>query len=83
MDVNDLPDEKVSLLDKGLNLLSAPCPPIISTHPPSMFFWRRPPDKRGIREVAWALIGVVNARDVKNWFVKGFFINHDERLNIL
>ena len=48
-----------------------------------MFFWSWAPENKGIREVAWALIGVVNARDVRNSLTSGLFINQDEWLNSL
>jgi len=78
LEAKDFPREEVNLGEENLNVDKDPCPPKISIHPPSIFFWRWDPENKGIREVAWALIGVVNARDVKNSLIKGSFINLEE-----
>jgi hypothetical protein len=40
LEAKDFPREEVNLGEENLNVDKDPCPPKISIHPPSIFFWR-------------------------------------------
>ena len=81
LDAKDLPVEDDSLKEREDRENKVPWPPRVSTQPPSKFFCKWDPENKGIREVNWALIGVVNANEVKKWLIRVKFINHEEYLN--
>lgn len=58
-----------------------PCLVSVSIHPPSITFCIREPEDRGIRDEAWALIGVVNANDVIASLILGLTFSHEELIS--
>lgn len=76
----DFPKDKFINIEGGVRELMAPWPPMISTHPPSIFLWNICPGNKGTRDIICLLIGVEKAMEVNISFKNLFDIKNDENL---